>query len=107
MLSTDLDDLSPEYLDPLREALLGAGALDVQVWATQMKKGRTGFRVEAVVAAGDADRVADAFFRHSTTAGVRRQTAERVTLPGARYRSRRPTGRGCGSRCWTRPTVHG
>jgi uncharacterized protein (TIGR00299 family) protein len=80
VLSTDLDDLSPEYLDPLREALLSAGAMDVQVWATQMKKGRTGFRVEAVVAAADADRVTDAYFRHSTTAGVRRQPAERVTL---------------------------
>jgi uncharacterized protein (TIGR00299 family) protein len=80
VLSTDLDDLSPEYLDPLREALLAAGAMDVQIWATQMKKGRTGFRVEAVVAAADADRVADAFFRHSTTAGLRRQPAERVTL---------------------------
>jgi uncharacterized protein (DUF111 family) len=80
VLSTDLDDLSPEYLDPLREGLMSAGAVDVQVWATQMKKGRTGFRVEAVVAAADADRVADAFFRHSTTAGLRRQPAERVTL---------------------------
>jgi uncharacterized protein (TIGR00299 family) protein len=80
LVSSDLDDLSPEYLDPLREGLMSAGALDVQVWSTQMKKGRTGFRVEAVVAAGDADRVVDAFFRHSTTAGVRRQIAERVTL---------------------------
>ena len=80
VLSSDMDDLSPEYLDPLREALVSAGALDVQVWAMQMKKGRTGFRVEAVVAAADADRATDAFFRHSTTAGVRRQAAERVTL---------------------------
>lgn len=80
LLSTDLDDLSPEYLDPLREALVAAGALDVQVWTTQMKKGRAGFRVEAVAAAAEADRVVDAFFRHSTTAGVRRQPAERVTL---------------------------
>ena len=31
--------LSPEFLEPLREALFMAGALDVQVWATQMKKG--------------------------------------------------------------------
>jgi uncharacterized protein (DUF111 family) len=80
LLSTDLDDLSPEYLDPLREALMAAGALDVQVWPTQMKKGRTGFRVEAVVGAADADSVSSAFFRHSTTAGLRRQPAERVTL---------------------------
>lgn len=80
VLSTDLDDLSPEYLDPLREALVAAGAMDVQVWSTQMKKGRAGFRVEAVAAPSEVDAVADAFFRHSTTAGVRRQSAERVTL---------------------------
>ena len=59
---------------------MAAGALDVQIWSTLMKKGRIGFRVEAVVAAADADRVADAFFRHSTTGGVRRQSAERLTL---------------------------
>ncbi|HET6577032.1 MAG TPA: nickel pincer cofactor biosynthesis protein LarC [Gemmatimonadales bacterium] len=80
VLSTDLDDLSPEYLDPLREALVAAGAMDVQVWSTQMKKGRAGFRVEAVAAPSGVDAVADAFFRHSTTAGVRWQSAERVTL---------------------------
>jgi len=79
LLSTDMDDLSPEYLEPLREALLAAGALDVQVWATQMKKGRTGFRIE-VTAPRDADAVVAALFRHSSTSGVRRQIAERVTL---------------------------
>jgi pyridinium-3,5-bisthiocarboxylic acid mononucleotide nickel chelatase len=80
LLSTDLDDLSPEYLEPLREALFQAGALDVQVWATHMKKGRTGFRIE-VTAPRDADQVTSALFRHSTTAGVRRHIVERVTLP--------------------------
>lgn len=80
LLSTDLDDLSPEYLTPLRDALFAAGALDVQVWATQMKKGRTGFRIEVTVSPGEADEVAAAFFRHSTTSGIRRQVAERVTL---------------------------
>ena len=80
LLSTDLDDLSPEYLDPMREALFLAGALDVQLWATQMKKGRVGFRVEVTVAPAEADKVAEALFRHSTTAGIRRYSAERVTL---------------------------
>jgi len=80
VLSTDLDDLSPEYLEPLREALFAAGALDVQMWATQMKKGRIGFRVEAVVPPAEADRVSEALIRHSTTAGVRRHTMERHTL---------------------------
>ncbi|MGH7631635.1 MAG: nickel pincer cofactor biosynthesis protein LarC [Gemmatimonadales bacterium] len=81
LLSTDLDDLSPEFLDPLREALFAAGAVDVQVWATQMKKGRTGFRIEALTSPADTERVTEAFFRNSTTAGVRRLLAERTTLP--------------------------
>jgi pyridinium-3,5-bisthiocarboxylic acid mononucleotide nickel chelatase len=80
LLSTDLDDLSPEYLDPLREALFAAGALDVQLWGTQMKKGRAGFRVETTVSPGEAEAVVEALFRHSTTAGIRRQVIERVTL---------------------------
>jgi uncharacterized protein (TIGR00299 family) protein len=80
LLSTDLDDLSPEYLDPLREALFAAGALDVQLWTTQMKKGRVGFRIEVTAGPAQADEAAAALFRHSTTSGIRRHTAERVTL---------------------------
>ncbi|HEV8177735.1 MAG TPA: nickel pincer cofactor biosynthesis protein LarC [Gemmatimonadales bacterium] len=80
LLSTDLDDLSPEFLDPLREALFLAGALDVQLWMTQMKKGRPGFRIEVTAAPAEADKVTEALFRHSTTAGIRRYSAERVTL---------------------------
>src|SRR5881397_869668 len=49
VLATDVDDLSPEYVEPLRQALFAAGALDVETWAVQMKKGRTGFRCEVVV----------------------------------------------------------
>lgn len=80
LLATDIDDLSPEYLEPIREALGAAGALDVQVWPTQMKKGRIGFRVEVVVTSKDAEAVTQALFRHSTTAGIRRSSAVRTTL---------------------------
>jgi len=80
VVAADLDDISPEYLAPLREALVEAGALDVQAWATQMKKGRVGFRVEALVPAGAEQDAAQAFFTHSTTAGVRWCRVERQTL---------------------------
>jgi pyridinium-3,5-bisthiocarboxylic acid mononucleotide nickel chelatase len=80
MIATDIDDLNPEYVDPLRDAVMAAGALDVQVWATQMKKGRTGFRLEIVSPEGATAAVTVALFRHSTTIGVRRWRAERVTL---------------------------
>ncbi len=81
VLATDIDDLSPEYVEPLRQAVLDAGALDVQTWPVQMKKGRTGFRCEVVVEDARVDAVTAALFRHSTTAGVRRAHVERVTLP--------------------------
>ncbi len=81
IVTADLDDLSPEYLEPLREALSAAGALDVQLWPTMAKKGRVGFRLEAVTPEGSEPAVAEACFRHSTTAGVRWTAAERMTLP--------------------------
>ena len=80
LLASDLDDMSPEYVEPLRQALVAEGALDVQTWPVQMKKGRSGFRVEVVAPEGLAERVTAALFRHSTTAGVRRWVAERATL---------------------------
>jgi pyridinium-3,5-bisthiocarboxylic acid mononucleotide nickel chelatase len=80
VLASDLDDMSPEYVEPLRQALVAEGALDVQTWPVQMKKGRSGFRVEVVAPEGLAERVTAALFRHSTTAGVRRWVAERATL---------------------------
>jgi uncharacterized protein (TIGR00299 family) protein len=92
LLATDVDDLSPEYLEPLREALTGAGALDVQIWPTQMKKGRIGFRIEAMCPPDRADPVADALFRHSTTSGLRRSIAERITLSRRQWELRTPGG---------------
>jgi uncharacterized protein (TIGR00299 family) protein len=93
---TDVDDLQPEYVEPLRQALLDAGALDCVTWPTQAKKGRVGLRLEALAPAAAMDRVITALFANSTSAGVRRWSTARVTLrreemvvelaPGARVR---------------------
>jgi len=80
VLATDLDDLAPEYIEPLRDAVLAAGAVDCQVWTTTGKKGRAGFRVEALAPLGAVDAVERAFVTHSTTGGVRRWEARRLTL---------------------------
>lgn len=77
---TDVDDLSPEYLEPLREALFAAGALDCQGWTTLGKKGRPSFRIETLAPVESVDRVIATLFQHSTTAGVRRWPALRATL---------------------------
>ncbi len=80
VLATDLDDLNPEYLEPLRAAMVDAGAADVQVWSTMGKKGRISFRVEAIVPEDRRDDVADALLRHSTSGGCRWWRASRSTL---------------------------
>src|SRR5204862_8181823 len=51
LLATDVDDMSPEYVEPLRQGIVDAWALDVQTWPEQLKKGRSGFREEVVAAA--------------------------------------------------------
>jgi uncharacterized protein (DUF111 family) len=81
IIATDLDDIQPEYVEPLREALFAAGALDCGVWATGGKKGRLSLRLEALAAPGLAGQVVEALFANSTTGGVRRWSAVRSTLP--------------------------
>jgi uncharacterized protein (TIGR00299 family) protein len=80
IVATDMDDLRPEYIEPLREAIMARGALDCVVWPTHGKKGRVSLRLEALVTSDVADDVIEALFANSTTAGVRRWPALRNTL---------------------------
>ena len=80
VIATDVDDLQPEYLEPLREAMMDAGALDCVVWPTQGKKGRVSLRLEALAAPDRTQAVVEALFANSTTSGVRRWLAVRSTL---------------------------
>jgi len=81
VIQADLDDMPPEYLPPLREALAAAGATDVWTYPVQMKKGRTGFRVEALVAQELREKVSLALFENSTTLGLRFWPVDRQVLP--------------------------
>jgi uncharacterized protein (TIGR00299 family) protein len=80
IVATDVDDLSPEYVEPLRQALFDAGAVDCQVWPTQGKKGRVSLRIEALAPPDRASGVSDALLHHSTTTGVRRGNMWRTTV---------------------------
>jgi uncharacterized protein (TIGR00299 family) protein len=80
VVATDMDDMQPEYVEPLRTALLDAGAVDCQAWPTHGKKGRVSIRVEALVPAAAVERVITALFVHGTTGGIRRWPATRATL---------------------------
>ncbi|MBI4420608.1 MAG: nickel pincer cofactor biosynthesis protein LarC [Gemmatimonadetes bacterium] len=104
VIATDLDDMQPEYVEPLREALFAAGALDCAVWAAGGKKGRVSLRLEAQVAPGDAERVVEALFTHSTTVGVRRWSAVRSTLPRREVSVELAPSVVVRTKVWDRPT---
>jgi len=81
VIATDIDDLAPEYVEPLRASLFAAGAVDCQTWPTCGKKGRVSVRVEALAPLERSEAVITALFENSTTAGVRRWRTLRSTLP--------------------------
>lgn len=81
VIQCDVDDLPPEYVPPLLEAALAAGALDCTAQPQVMKKGRPGLRVEALAPAERLDAVSAALFQAGSTIGVRWWPAERRVLP--------------------------
>ena len=81
VLAADIDDMSGEYIASVAELLREAGALDVTLIQTLMKKGRPGVRIEVLCRPDDALRLADLLLRESSTIGVRRSTVGRRALP--------------------------
>jgi uncharacterized protein (TIGR00299 family) protein len=80
-LASDIDDMTPEYLAATADLLRDAGALDVVLLATTMKRGRPGTRIEILARRGDADRLELMMLTETTTIGVRRSDVRRRALP--------------------------
>ena len=78
VIETNLDDMAPNLIAALCEDLMAAGALDVSVTPTLMKKGRPGHLVSVMSPPELAAKLSDHVIRHSTTLGVRMTRAERV-----------------------------
>ena len=80
LLEANIDDMSPQLVAPLIEALLAAGAVDVWSAPILMKKLRPELQVSALAPPAAVAVVERAFFAHSTTLGVRKRPLERVVL---------------------------
>jgi pyridinium-3,5-bisthiocarboxylic acid mononucleotide nickel chelatase len=78
LIETNLDDMAPNLIAPLCEDLMNAGALDVSVTPTLMKKGRPGHLISVISPPELAAQLAEHLLRHSTTLGVRVTSAQRV-----------------------------
>ncbi len=103
VVATDIDDIRPEYVDPLRKAILEQGALDCVIWPTHGKKGRVSLRLEALVMSDAVEGVIEALFANSTTAGIRRWHALRNTLPRREFRVELEVGCGVSVKVWEGP----
>jgi pyridinium-3,5-bisthiocarboxylic acid mononucleotide nickel chelatase len=80
-LACDIDDMSAEYLAAAGDRLREAGALDVVMIPSTMKRGRPGVRLEVLCKPVDATRLEDLLFAETTTIGVRRRSVQRRSLP--------------------------
>ena len=103
IVATDIDDLRPEYVEPLRRAIFEKGALDCAIWPTHGKKGRVSLRLEALVTESVADDVIEVLFANSTTAGVRRWPALRNTLARREFRVELEGDCGVSVKVWDGP----
>jgi uncharacterized protein (TIGR00299 family) protein len=71
VIETNIDDMNPQLLAPVGEALLAAGALDVTVTPIQMKKGRAGVQMTVVARLDDEAKLSEILLEETTTLGVR------------------------------------
>jgi uncharacterized protein (TIGR00299 family) protein len=79
VLETHLDDMNPEWYEPLLHGLMAAGALDVALAPLQMKKQRPGVRLTVIAPPAAKEGLLAKLFADSTTLGVRIMEVERVT----------------------------
>jgi uncharacterized protein (TIGR00299 family) protein len=83
VLTSEVDDMTPEYLAAAADGLRAAGALDVVLHAVLMKKGRPGTRIEVLAPPSAADAVESLMFNTTSTIGVRRVQLRRRALARA------------------------
>lgn len=80
VLETQIDDLSPQAIGYVFDALFAAGALDVFTAPIVMKKSRLGVLLTAICHPEFQDACEAVIFRETTTLGIRRSTQERTIL---------------------------
>lgn len=80
ILEATIDDMNPQFFEPLLDRLFEAGALDVFLTPVIMKKSRPGTGLTVLAEPAAADPCISVILTHSTTFGVRAHTASRWKL---------------------------
>jgi len=79
-IATNIDDLNPQMYDYVSERLFAAGAYDVVLTPTIMKKGRPAITLTVLAEAARRDAIADILFSETTTIGLRYHPVSRLKL---------------------------
>lgn len=80
VLETQIDDLNPQAIGYVFEALFAAGAVDVFTQAICMKKSRPGILLTVICHPENLLSCETVIFRETTTLGIRRTTQQRAIL---------------------------
>jgi pyridinium-3,5-bisthiocarboxylic acid mononucleotide nickel chelatase len=80
VLETQIDDLNPQAIGYVFEALFAAGALDVFTQAIGMKKSRPGILLTVICHPENLLSCEAVLFRETTTLGIRRTNQQRAIL---------------------------
>jgi uncharacterized protein (DUF111 family) len=81
LLQTNIDDMPAEWLGPLLDQLLDAGALDAWFTPIQMKKNRPAVQLSVLCQPEKAPELRALLFAHTSTLGVRQREIQRYSLP--------------------------
>jgi hypothetical protein len=91
-LETNIDDMNPQLYDQMMNHLFDAGALDVTLTPTMMKRNRPGTIVSVVAWPKDLQVLTTILLSETTTLGVRIQDLERAIVPRQVQTVRLPNG---------------
>jgi uncharacterized protein (TIGR00299 family) protein len=80
-LETNIDDMNPQLYEVIMERLFEAGALDVTLTPTIMKRSRPGTIVTVIAFSQDLHALQSILFSQTSTLGIRVQEMDRAILP--------------------------
>jgi len=80
VFESTIDDMNPEYYQPLLERLFQAGALEVALVPAYLKKNRPGIILKGLTQKKKLFQILEQIFLHSTTLGVRYYPVARWAL---------------------------
>jgi hypothetical protein len=79
-IAANIDDLNPQIYDHVSSLLFAAGARDVTITPTIMKKGRPGITLGVLAETASRDRIAGILFAETSTIGLRFHPVSRLKL---------------------------